>query len=66
MGISAIPKAMVTKELENGELVELSHDWMPSPLEFKARFDLDKSPAIVARTAEIAAQTANDFSVTFN
>ncbi|MEM8652262.1 MAG: LysR family transcriptional regulator [Pseudomonadota bacterium] len=66
MGISAIPKAMVTKELENGELVQLLHDWMPSPLEFRARFDLEKSPAIVARTAELAAQTAHDFSLTID
>lgn len=61
LGIATLPSAMVRKELETGELVEINYSWLPEPLSFLARFDAEKSPQYVALAAELAQKTALDF-----
>ncbi len=61
MGVAAMPWAMVTRELDSGELTRLDYGWTPEPLEFHARFDARTSPAYVGRAARIARDTARAF-----
>lgn len=56
IGIGTIPKPVVEDQIQAGNLVELRHDWTPSPLTFTAAFPLDPfHPA-----SELAAQIAQE------
>lgn len=61
MGIGTLPAAMVFKELASGELKRVNHPWTPEPLDFYARYDAEKSSAVVARAALIAADVSKAF-----
>jgi DNA-binding transcriptional LysR family regulator len=58
MGIAALPRAMVRAEIDRGELTEVPYGWLPSALEFAARFDATTSPAHVRLAADIAGEVA--------
>lgn len=61
LGIAALPAAMVHKEINAGELVEINYKWTPEPLSFLARYDLQKSPHYVDVAAKLAQSIAGDF-----
>ncbi|MGB0866941.1 MAG: substrate-binding domain-containing protein, partial [Granulosicoccaceae bacterium] len=61
MGIATLPEAMVLKELDRGELCRIDYGWVPSSLDFFARFDAEKSPSLVQRAADLAAEVSNEF-----
>ncbi|MGI9352172.1 MAG: LysR family transcriptional regulator [Rhizobiaceae bacterium] len=63
MGVAALPKAMVERELANGELVTINYPWVPEPMSFLARYEIGKSPKIVELAAKLAAETADEFLV---
>ncbi|WP_380052977.1 LysR family transcriptional regulator [Falsihalocynthiibacter sp. SS001] len=58
MGIAALPQAMITKELEGGDLVPLPYHWHPQNLVFMARYDAHRVPRYVTTASEIAAKVA--------
>jgi DNA-binding transcriptional LysR family regulator len=61
LGIGTLPAAMLFKELASGELKRIDYAWTPEPLDFYARYDSEKSSAVVARAAEIAAEVSKAF-----
>lgn len=61
LGVAALPAAMVGKEIQSGELVELNYHWSPEPLSFLARYDVEKSPHYVDVAAKLACSIAGDF-----
>ena len=61
MGVATLPAAMVRRELESGELVEINYDWVPEPMAFLARYDAGKSPHYVSVAAELAGEVAGRF-----
>jgi len=58
MGIATVPRAMISKELARGELVEIAYPWAPEALQFAARYDAEKSAHYVASAALIAGEVA--------
>jgi len=61
LGIATLPAGMVRKELQSGELVEINYNWSPEPLNFLARYDLQKSSHYVDVAAQLASRIAGDF-----
>lgn len=64
-GIAAVPAAMVTDELQSGELVCVDYDWLPQSLAFSARYDADRSPFYVGKSAQLASEISHAFSREF-
>ena len=64
-GVSALLAPMVEKEIAAGQLFQVNYSWLPSSLDFFARFHANKSPAMVAIAAEIAASISNIYSESF-
>lgn len=62
MGIAALPVDMIANELSNGSLVQLDYSWVPEPLHFYARYDLDKVPGFVVQAARLARTVAAGFA----
>ena len=59
MGVATLPAAMVTKELNSGDLIQIDYQWQPEDLEFFARFDADRAPSFVPQAAKIAKKMAD-------
>lgn len=59
MGITALPKAMVQKDIQENRLVSIHSDWAPEPLHFWARFHKERSTHVIERSAKIAGQLFN-------
>ena len=59
MGVATLPAAMVTKELNSGDLIQIGYQWQPEDLEFFARFDADRAPSFVPQAAKIAKKMAD-------
>ncbi|SFR41767.1 LysR family transcriptional regulator [Litoreibacter janthinus] len=62
MGVSLLPKAMVSNDVAKGHLAELPVEWLPSPLRFAARFHAEKVSRFVVRAAQIAQQASAAYS----
>ena len=58
VGIGAMPEALIGESLARGDLVEVTSDWTPQPLNFTASYIADPSRPIAARVAEMAAEVA--------
>lgn len=58
MGVATLPQAMVTRELTSGSLHQIQYNWVPAPLHFFARYDAEKSAAVVAEAAAVAVDVA--------
>ena len=54
LGVACLPEAMVSKEINHGDLIQLQYDWVPEPLSFAARFDADTSPFFVGEAARLS------------
>ncbi len=54
MGVTAVPRAMVGKELASGLLVEIGYPWAPDPLNYVARFEAERVPSFVGEAARLA------------
>ena len=59
MGVATLPAAMVTKELNSGDLIQIDYQWQPEDLEFFARFDADRAPSFVPQAAKTAKKMAD-------
>jgi len=60
MGIAVLPQIMAHEHIASGALVALPMGWVPSPLQFAARFQKDKASATVQAAALIAAEVATE------
>ncbi|WP_172839556.1 LysR family transcriptional regulator [Sulfitobacter alexandrii] len=56
MGVALLPKALARNRVRDSALVEVPCDWLPTALEFHARFDTARAPGFVRFAAELAAQ----------
>jgi DNA-binding transcriptional LysR family regulator len=61
-GVATVPEAMVTNELQSGELSRVSYGWAPQSLSFAARYDADISAGFVAKSADIASEVSLNFA----
>ncbi len=59
MGIAAIPRSMADHHGGTGVLTLLNVDWVPSPLEFCARYHRDRAAGFVAKAAELTSDAAS-------
>ena len=62
MGVATLPAAMISKELNDGDLIQIQYQWQPDDLEFFARFDADRAPSFVAQSAKIAKNMAEIYN----
>lgn len=58
MGIALVPRALVAKDISAGRLVTIDVDWLPSPLQFAARFHAEKAARFIGHAAELAEEVA--------
>jgi len=63
MGVAVMPRVMVAAALADGALRILPAEWHPRPLQVAARYHADRTPAYVARAAELARDCARSFDV---
>ncbi len=61
LGVALAPAAMAAMDVAEGRLVVLNVGWLPSPLRFAARYQVEK----VARHVEVAAQLAGEVARKF-
>ena len=61
MGIATLPAAMVRDHLAAGQLQLINYSWTPDSLEFRARYDADRSPAFVAQAAVLAKELSSRY-----
>lgn len=59
MGFALLPAALVRDQLQSRSLVQIDIEWLPSPLEFYARFNPKRVPRFVEVAAGFAAEIAN-------
>ena len=65
MGIAVLPAAMVRRYLSSGQLVRITYPWTPNSLEFRARYDAERSPAFVAQAATLAKELSSRYKEQF-
>ena len=58
IGIACLPAAMVHTHVAAGRLVALNYPWLPTALEFRARYDAKATPAIVEKVVRFAQEIA--------
>ncbi|QFT60739.1 HTH-type transcriptional regulator YofA (plasmid) [Sulfitobacter sp. THAF37] len=61
VGFALLPIALVRDQLKAGSLVEVTTDWLPTALEFRACFDDSRVPRFVSVAAGYAVETASDW-----
>ncbi len=61
MGVATLPEAMAADALSRGDLVRVGYGWTPTPLHFFARYDVGRTPRVVADAAFVAARAAQAF-----
>ncbi|WP_424178590.1 LysR family transcriptional regulator [Yoonia sp. TsM2_T14_4] len=61
MGVATLPEAMAAEALSRGDLVRVGYGWTPTPLHFFARYDVERTPRVVADAAFVAARAAQVF-----
>jgi len=66
MGIAALPAAMVRDSLANGSLVRINYEWCPDNLEFRARYDAERSPKFVSEAAVLAREVSERYIAQFS
>ena len=66
MGIAALPAAMVRDSLANGSLVRINYEWCPDNLEFRARYDAERSPKFVSEAAVLAREVSESYIAEFS
>lgn len=59
VGFALLPAALVRDQLKAGNLVEVTTDWLPTALEFHARFDDSRVPRFVSVAAGYAIDAAD-------
>lgn len=63
MGIALVPLALVVKDVAKGRLTEIHADWVPTPLEFAARFHADRAARFIVHAAQLAGVVAQAHKV---
>lgn len=61
LGIAMLPEALVHNSIKSQELDKLETDWLPPPLAFFGRYDVDRTPLFVGKVAQIAARSMLDY-----
>ncbi len=54
LGIACLPREMIGKLLDTGQLIQLDYNWRPDPLSFAARYEMDPVPTYMREAIEIA------------
>lgn len=62
VGISTLPRVMISKELTEGRLKEVNATWMPSKLDFTASYPMQSSCALIDPVVELAIRVAKEYS----
>jgi len=62
LGVAALPRALGTPYVQQGQIREFSPGWVPSPLVFTASYLGDPRSNIVESAAEVALEIAQDFA----
>jgi len=65
MGIATLPAAMVREAIMAKQLHSIHYDWFPDSLNFRARYDADRSPAFVAHAARLAKEVSSRYRSEF-
>lgn len=66
LGIACLPAAMVHDDIKEGNLVHLQYSWLPTSLEFLARYDADTAPGAVEKVAKLAGEIAQNYPKTLD
>lgn len=66
MGIASMPASMARDDIVAGKLRQVQYEWTPESLVFRARYDAARSPAFVARAAELAGRLAREYVERFD
>ncbi|MFT5893264.1 MAG: DNA-binding transcriptional LysR family regulator [bacterium] len=61
MGIAALPAAMVRDYLIAGQLQLINYRWKPDSLDFRARYDANRSPIFVVQAAKLAKELSDRY-----
>jgi DNA-binding transcriptional LysR family regulator len=62
MGVALLPEAMVARDVAAMRLAVLPVDWAPNPLRFAARYHADKVARFVVHAAQMAEETATEYT----
>lgn len=62
MGIAALPLTLVRDDLASGTLHRIPYTWVPAPLRFMARYEIERAPLYVTKAAALAAQVASIYN----
>jgi DNA-binding transcriptional LysR family regulator len=65
MGVAALPAAMVRDYISSAQLQQINYPWTPDSLEFRARYDADRSPVFVAQAALLAKELSSRYIAEF-
>lgn len=61
MGVTLLPKALVAPEVTRGALINVDVDWLPTPLQFAARYQSETATLHLDRCAHLALQAVTEF-----
>lgn len=56
LGVAVLPKALVSNEIKTGKVSAIESDWLPDPLSFFARYDVERAPLFVQNAAKLAVE----------
>jgi DNA-binding transcriptional LysR family regulator len=56
LGVAVLPKALVCNEIKTGKVFAIESDWLPEPLSFFARYDVERAPLFVQNAAKLAVE----------
>lgn len=66
LGIACLPASMVHHDVRNGKLVEIKYPWVPTSLQFLARYDAETSSSLVEKVARLAQEISLKYPKTLN
>jgi DNA-binding transcriptional LysR family regulator len=64
LGLACLPAAMVHQDIKDGNLIHIQYSWLPTSLEFLARFDADTAPGAVEKVAKLAGEISQNYPKT--
>lgn len=64
LGLACLPAAMVHQDIADGHLINIEYSWLPTSLEFLARFDAKTAPNAVEKVAKLAGGIARNYPKT--
>lgn len=62
LGVAALLAPMVAAEIASGQLLPVDYDWVPTSLDFFARYDASASSHLIEKAAELAGTVSQRFA----